>query len=153
MMLSPGFVYRLLFFTFASFFIFAYLTDLHHLGLASARQRDTWQLWRHIVVDSWLLIATMIFFMQKQQASKQSLQIALLISCFPAISFVVFFIGGELGQYAIIGTATTYVLISGLLCMTLKNHYIAGFLGAILMFVQFVVDVIVLGIAGQFRIH
>jgi len=56
-------------------------------------------------------------------------------------------------KMAVLGTAITYTMIAGLLCMTLKHHVWAGILAGMLVIAQVVVDIIVLGIAGDFRIH
>lgn len=53
----------------------------------------------------------------------------------------------------VLGSVVFYSLISGLLCMTLQNKTVAGLSGALLLIIQLIVDIIVLGLAGEFRIH
>jgi len=138
--------------TLGGYFIFASNTDLSSLGLSSARNPERWSLWRYIVVGSWIVIAIFIYLLRKKQAYKNSFLYATIFSAVIAFVLSSIWIGGS-SSYGIVGSAITYSLISGLLCMTISNQLAAGIFGAVLMAIQLAVDIVVLGLAGVFRIH
>lgn len=140
--------------TFGGFLIFTLNTDLESLGLNAASNPERWSLWRHVTVDSWLLISFTIYLLRKKQALCLSYLYAVIFSSVIALLLSNIWIGGS-NDYGlgVLGSAVFYSLISGLLCMTLRNKTVAGLLGALLLVIQLVVDIIVLGLAGGFRIH
>lgn len=113
---------------------------------------ETWALWRYLVVGSWLLLAYLLFIAQSKTAFRKSFTDAIISSGF--VSFVLVIIWLKyISKIAILGSAITYTMIAGLLCLTLKNHLQARIIAPILVIAQIIVDIFVLGIAGDFRIH
>ena len=152
--LSQANVITLYVITFCGFLIFALNTDLDNLGLSAARHPERWAIWRHATVDGWLFISFSIYLLRKKQAYCHSYLYAVIFSAVIALLLSSIWIGGsDLHGIAVIGCALFYSLISGLLCMTLQNKAAAGLTGALLLIIQLAVDIVVLGLAGEFRIH
>ncbi len=145
-------VISLLAVTLALFSLFAYLTDIHSLGLGSARTPEIWAISRYAIVLAWLVLAGLIFFVRDRSAYGKSFNHGLL--CAGILTLVLASTWAEQsGGYAIFGSAISYALISALLCMTFKNYRWATLAAPVLALVQITCDFILLFIAGQFRIH
>ena len=152
--LSQANVITLYVITFCGFLIFALNTDIDNLGLSAARYPERWAIWRHATVDGWLLISFIIYLLRNKQAFCHSYLYAVIFSAIIAslLSYI-WIVGNNSYGLGVIGSGVVYSLISGLLCMTFKNKTVAGLLGALLLITQLAVDIVVLGLAGDFRIH
>ncbi len=151
-MLSQENVIGLLVATFIGYSIFAINTDLSSFGLTSARYPDRWALWRYVIVGLWLILAYFVFLARKKQAYLKSFIHGLIYSGIVSLLLASLWLGSS-SRPAILGSAVFYTTIAGLLGLSLKNHVWAGILAGIFIFVQVVLDIVVLGIAGSFRIH
>lgn len=149
--LSKRTVVGTLIITFIGYVLFATFTDQSSFGLQSHHE-ETWAIWRYLVVGAWLLLAYLLFIGRNEIAYRKSFRYALIFSGIASLLLAIKWIDVSSG-IAILGTAITCTMISGLLCMTLKRFDIAGVLSIVLVIVQLIVDVVVLGIAGDFRIH
>lgn len=139
--------------TMMGYIVFAMNTDPGSFSFRLTKQDSvTWALWRYPIVGSWLLLAFLLFIARKKIAYRKSFFHGLLFS-----GIVSLILAGKWvevsDKLAVLGSAITYTMIAGLLCMTHKHHVWAGILAGMLVIAQVVVDIIVLGIAGDFRIH
>ncbi|MEH6472019.1 MAG: hypothetical protein V7752_12290 [Halopseudomonas sp.] len=150
--LNPTVVGKILLATLVWHSLFVAGTDLASLGLGSAGKPQQWTLWRYLIAPGWLMLAGLIFIARHKLAHRQSFIASISVTAAVALILASIW-SGMSGSWAIFGSAITYSLQAGLLCLTIRNHLWACFLAVILLLVQIVVDIIGLGIAGQFRIH
>ena len=139
--------------TMMGYIVFAMNTDPGSFSFRLTKQDSvTWDSWRYPIVGAWLLLAFLVFIAREKIAYRKSFFHGLLFS-----GIVSLILAGKWvevsDKMAVLGTAITYTLIAGLLCMTLKHHVWAGILAGVLVIAQILVDIIVLGIAGDIRIH
>ena len=151
--LSQKQVAAIFFITIFGYIIFATNTDPGSFSFRLTKQdAGIWALWRYPVVGAWLLLAFLVFIAREKIALRKSFFHGLLFS-----GIVSFILAGKWIEFsdkvAVLGTAITYTMIAGLLCMTVKHHVWAGILAGALVIAQVLVDIVVLGIAGDFRIH
>ena len=152
--LSQANVIILYIITFCGFLIFSLNTDIDSLGLTAASHPERWAIWRHATVDGWLFISFIIYLLRKKQAFCHSYLYAVIFSAVIALPLIYIWIAGNNSHgLGVIGSGVFYSLISGFLCMTFKNKTAAGLLGALLLIIQIAVDIVVLGLAGEFRIY
>ena len=139
--------------TIIGYIIFAANTDPGSFSFRLSRNdSETWALWRYPIVGAWLLLAFLLFIARKKIAYRKSFFHGLLFSGIVSLILAGKWIEVS-DKMAVLGTAVTYTMIASLLCMTVKHHVWAGILAGMLVIAQVVVDIIVLGIAGDFRIH
>ena len=150
--LSQAKVIALLISTFMAYLVFAAHTDLGSFGLSSARYPEKWAMWRYPIVGLWLLLAYLLFVARNKKAYIKSYIHSLLFSGIVSLLLASLWFGSS-ERIAILGTAAIYTMIAALLSMSVKNHVWAGTLAGVLVGVQVIVDILVLGIAGSFRIH
>ena len=139
--------------TMMGYIVFAMNTDPGSFSFRLTKQDSVrWASWRYPIVGAWLLLAFLVFIAREKIAYRKSFFHGLLFS-----GIVSLILAGKWvevsDKMAVLGTAITYTMIAGLLCMTIKHHVWAGILAGMLVIAQVVVDIIVLGIAGDFRIH
>lgn len=151
--LSQKQVAGIFFITMMGYIVFAMNTDPGSFSFRLTKQdAETWALWRYPIVGAWLLLAFLVFIAREKIACRKSFFHGLLFT-----GIVSLILAGKWvevsDKMAVLGTAITYTLIAGLLCMTLKHHVWAGILAGVLVIAQILVDIIVLGIAGDIRIH
>ena len=139
--------------TLAGFMLFAALTGMEAFGLTSARHPDRWALWRYLIVLAWLSLAYMLYVSRGKNAWKQSLLSSLVTAGVISLILANIWIGVSSGYYAILGSAVAYTLIAALCSMIIERHLIAAIVSGTLIFVQIATDIVILGFAGQFRIH
>ena len=151
--LSQKLVAGIFFIVIIGYIIFVESTDPGSFSFRLSKQdSETWALWRYPIVGAWLLLAFLVFIARKKIAYRKSFYHGLLFSGIVSLILAGKWI--ELSDtIAVLGTAITYTMIAGLLCMTLKHHVWAGILAGLLVIAQILVDIVVLGIAGDFRIH
>ena len=139
--------------TIIGYIIFAANTDPGSFSFRLTKDdSETWALWRYPVVGVWLLLAYLLFIARKEIVFRKSFIHGLIYSGIVSLILAAKWI--EVSEkMAVLGAAITYTIIAGLLCMTIKHHVWAGILAGMLVIAQLVVDIIVLGIAGNFRIH
>jgi hypothetical protein len=139
--------------TIIGYIIFATNTDPGSFSFRLSRNdSETWALWRYPIVGAWLLLAFLLFIARKKVAYRKSFFHGLLFSGIVALILAGKWIEVS-DKMAVLGTAITYTIIAGLLCMTLKHHVWAGILAGVLVIAQILVDIVLLGIAGDIRIH
>lgn len=135
------------------YIVFAANTDPGSFSFRLSKDdSETWALWRYPIVGVWLLLAFLLYIARKKIVYRKSFIHGLVYSGIVSLILATKWI--EVSEtMAVLGTAITYTMIAGLLCMTVKHHVRAGILSGMLVIAQLVVDIIVLGIAGDFRIH
>ena len=139
--------------TIIGYIVFAANTDPGSFSFRLSKDdSENWALWRYPIVGAWLLIAYLLYIARKKIAYRKSFFHGLLFS-----GIVSLILAGKWVEVsdtvAVLGTAITYTIIASLMCITLKHHVWAGILAGVLVIAQILVDIVVLGIAGDFRIH
>jgi len=135
------------------YIVFAALTDPGSFSFKLAKDdAENWALWRYPIVGAWVLLAFILFIARKKIACRKSFFHGLLFSGIVSLILAGKWIEVS-DKMSVLGTAITYTMIASLLCMTVKHHVWAGILAGVFVIAQVIVDIVVLGIAGDFRIH
>ena len=146
-------VLALLVFTLVGYSLFAFLTDLDDFGLGQARQPENWQKWRYLVVSGWLGLALIWYLVCRRRAYFASLLTGFVFALLESgIVALWWFINAKTGPVILL-TALFYSLNVALFSMTARNNLTALLVGIVFIWILMAVDVIVLGAAGNFRIH
>ncbi len=140
--------------TWCAYVAFALLTDWEDYGLtARAEHRQTWIVGRVATVSAWLFLATILLLYRKHSIDWRSFSYAAIATSLSAIVVAPALVSQNANHAVIAGSVVFYALVSGFLCIRLKNPRIAGVLGVILLPAQLFVDASTHVLAGVFRIH
>lgn len=149
--LKPKKVVVILLGFFIGYALFASITTPSSFDMRS-RSPERWALWRYITTALWLVLIYVIYSLRNQQFYGRSFKYAVFSSGVVAFSTAIIWVSMT-ANISIMGSAAVYVLIAGLLCMSISNAVLAGSLAVILFIIQVAGDIVVLGLAGQFRLH
>ena len=139
--------------TIIGYIVFAANTDPGSFSFKLAKDDFVnWVLWRYPIVGAWVLLAYLLYIARNKIAYRKSFIHGLIYSGIVSLILAAKWIEVS-DTMAVLGTAVTYTMIAGLLCMTLKHHVWAGILAGVLVLAQILIDIVILGIAGDFRIH
>jgi len=140
--------------TWCVYIVFALFTGWKDYGLiAKPEGYLRWTLARLSTVSIWLLLAGLLLWYREHPVNWRS-----FIYSSVATGIIAFILSGSLvsksvNHAVIAGTILFYAVVSGFLCVTIRNSKIAVFLGLLLFAAQFVLNAFAHILFGVFRFH
>ena len=140
--------------TWCAYIVFALFTDWTDYGLiAKPEGHLRWTLARLSTVSIWLLCAGFLLWFRKHPVNWRSFIYSSGATGIMAFMLSVSLVPKGVNHAVIAGTILFYALVSGFLCVTIRNSKIAAFLGLLLFAAQFVLNAFAHIISGVFRFH